>query len=83
MVKDEDGNPKTNEVGIPILNSEDKTKEMNEEITELLEIEIDVNLFTIDEACFDYEDTNGKYDSLSAKDILALQSILTETRDKE
>ena len=73
FIKDKDGNPVTNDVGLPIVD-EEVSDDYNSEITELLNIEITVNLYTIQIESFDYDDE--KYDTLSAKDIMSLQSIL-------
>lgn len=74
FVKDESGNIKYNEQGIPIVD-ENHIFDYGNEIGELLNIEIDVNLYEIDISVFDYED-GEKYDSLSAADIIKLQNIL-------
>ncbi len=41
-------------------------------------MEVDVDLYTIPEEYFDYEDEKNMYDILSAQDILMLRSILCE-----
>lgn len=74
MVKDEDGNIRIDENGIPLVD-DSVSEEFRHEISELLNIEIDIDIFYIDQTLFDYNDEN-KYDALSAKDILILQSIL-------
>ena len=39
----------------------------------------DIDLFTITEECFNYDDTIGKYDVLSPSEIMFLQSFLCKT----
>lgn len=74
MLKDKSGSPKVNDVGIPEVEDSVK-KEYFEKITDLLNVEIDVNIYSIDEGLFDYEDSD-KYDVLSPNEMIKLQSIL-------
>lgn len=74
MIKGEDGQLKVNEAGIPEV-EESVRQEYFETIAELLNVEIDMNIYMIDENVFDYEDSN-KYDVLSPNEIIKLQSIL-------
>lgn len=78
--KDENGELKVNESLMPILTDKDKTKEMVDELNELLAIEIDINLYTISENVFDYED--DKYDSLSGLELFDLMSVLCNKEEK-
>lgn len=75
MVRDENKNIISNDIGIPIVESS-VAKEFDEEISNLLNIEIDIEPYYIQEDVFDYEDSANRYDSLSAADIISLQSIL-------
>lgn len=75
MVRDENKNIISNDIGIPIVESS-VAKEFDEEISNLLNIEIDIEPYYIPEDVFDYEDSANRYDSLSAADIISLQSIL-------
>ena len=82
-VKDGDGNPKIDKAnGLPIIMPEHSNDFMRE-IMELLEIEIDVKPYFIEESLFDYDDE--KYDAMSAIDIINLQNILCDkgTKTKE
>lgn len=82
MIKDDDGKPKVNEIGIPEVDDSVR-KEYFDKIADLLNVEIDVNIYTIDENLFDYEDS-GKYDVLSPNELIKLQSILClKTEDGE
>lgn len=74
MVKGKDGKLIINEIGIPEVEKAVKQEYLNA-IADLLNIEIDVDIYTIDESVFDYEDSN-KYDVLSPNEIIELQSIL-------
>lgn len=74
MVKDESGNLKINDAGIPEVEEAVK-KEYYEKLADLLNVEIDMNIYTIGESAFNYED-NEKYDNLSPNEIIQLQSIL-------
>lgn len=77
IVKDKDGNVQTNPNGIPVVDAPVRG-EFNEQITELLNIEIEVELYHIDQNVFDYDDDKGIYDAMTAQDIMLLLSILCE-----
>lgn len=79
--KDEEGNVVLSSAGLPIIEGE-KSKEYLKEINELLNLEVSVDLRHVSFEAFDYDDT-GKYDVLSPKDIMMLQSILCEPEEKE
>lgn len=81
VIKDGGGNIKYNEQGIPLVD-ENHIADYGKEIGELLNIEININLYKVDISVFDYEDTD-KYDSLSAVDIIKLQSILCNQPDED
>ena len=74
--KDENGEIKRGANGSPIFKSNKDAEEFFKEYSELADIEIEVDLYQIDEELFNYDDSNGKYDSLTPKDAFALQSIL-------
>ena len=80
MVKDDNGEIKTTPNGIPIVSDLMKT-EFNEQIAELLNIEIEVEMYFIDPEVFNYDD-KGIYDAMSAQDIMILQSILCKQNDE-
>lgn len=75
MVRDKNNNVMNNDMGIPIVDN-DVEKEFNEEISNLLNIEIELELYHISENVFDYEDNTNRYDPLSATDIMNLQAVL-------
>ena len=76
IIKDEDSNNKTNANGIPIVDDSVKA-EFNEQIKDLLDIEIEIDLYLIDPEVFNYDD-KGIYDAMSAQDIIVLQSVLCD-----
>lgn len=81
MVKDDNGNMQTYDSGIPIVDDSIKA-EFDEQIAELLNIEIEVDMYYIDPEVFDYDD-KGIYDAMSAQDIMVLQSILCKQDSEE
>lgn len=76
MVKDENEELKLSESNLPIVD-EDVKDEYNEQITDLLNIEVDIDMYYINSELFNYDD-KGIYDAMSAHDIMILQSILCE-----
>ena len=81
--KDGNGDDVITPIGVPQVDDEHMDDYMKE-INELLNIEIELNIYTIDEEVFDYDDQNGKYDVLSASEIMQLESILChKEEDKE
>ena len=77
--KDDKGEVKVNEQGIPIVDK-DHEKEFYDEINSLLLLEIEVQFYTISEEVFDY-DEGDRYDSLSVQDMINLQEVLCETKE--
>ena len=51
------------------------------EINELLNIEIDVYLYSISVDCFEYDDADNKYDILTPMEIMNLQRIICSKED--
>jgi len=81
--RDDNNNVMTNDLGIPIVDSKVE-EEFNEEISNLLNIRIEIKLYCIPEDVFDYDDSTNRYDSLSPADIMKLQSILcNQEKDKK
>ena len=81
IIKDENGKPKVDKQKIPMVDKEHQ-ENFNKEIMDLLSIEIEVDLYQIEEDAFNYED-NDRYDILSAQDIYNLQIILCKQNNKE
>ena len=82
LIKDDNGNLKLNSNGIPMVQKEVE-KEYLTKVNDLLNIEFEINLFKIDEECFNYDDTVGKYDVLSPSEIMFLQSFLCKDNKGE
>lgn len=80
MSRDSEGNIRCSSIGVPLVDKEHST-EFNDCINELLNIEIKVEFYYIPDSLFEYDDNSGKYDALSAKDIIILQSILCKNED--
>lgn len=62
--------------GVPILKNAEDQKNYNKDLFELLNIEVEIPLFFISNEEFNYNDDTGRYDPMSASDIMALQSVL-------
>lgn len=78
FILDENGNQVVNNYGVPMV-SEDKKEEYTHKINELLNMEIGMDFYQIDLECFDYDDRNGIYDSLSVSEIATLQSMICKS----
>lgn len=74
IIKDDEGNARLNQSGIPLVEPS-VMEEFNNAIAELLNIEIEVELYPVDESVFEYDD-DERYSALSANEIMELQSIL-------
>ena len=74
IVKNDKGEYTYTATGIPQVDDEHMSDYIAE-INELLNIEIEIELFTVDDiSIFDYND--NKYDILTPREIMQLQSIL-------
>ena len=71
---DENGQKKFSEQGIPVMIDEIQRENFIKELNDLLSIDVELNLFTINEECFDYDNDNI-YDSLTPSEIITLQNI--------
>lgn len=78
--KKEDGKVVMSPIGVPAVEDE-YSEEYMQKIAELLNIEIEITLYTIDEAEFDYD--GGNYDPLSAMDIIKLEKILCHKENQD
>jgi len=65
--------------GNPVVKKEYRN-DYNKELTELLNIEIEIELFTIPSSFLDYDDSD-KYDVLTPKEIIMLESLLCNTNE--
>lgn len=80
MIKDDNGKVQYNQYQIPLIKKE-YSEEFDKDLTELLNIQIEVNLYSIDDNYFDYDDSD-KYDCLSPLEIIRLQEILCKPDKK-
>ena len=78
LLKDSDGNLVISKIGIHTVD-ESHIEDYNNEISELISLEVDVKIYQVPESIFDYEDSNGKYDTLSGSEILKLVKIFGKT----
>lgn len=78
--KDKDGKAKTYDNGLPVIKDKTLKEEMTAALVELLNIEVDIDLFKIDFNQFDYDD-KGIYDVLTPQDILNLSTILCDAKE--
>lgn len=75
--RDGEGNMVFTQNGVPVVEGECHD-DFENELYELLNIEVDISIKTVDEDVFDYDDCNGRYDILTVNDIIALQKIICE-----
>lgn len=80
MIKKEDGTPEVTESGIPKV-EKSHIEEFNKDLIDLLNTEIEINPYQIDEESFNYEDE--RYDVLPAVDMMNLQKILCNLEEKK
>lgn len=75
ILLDENGERKIDDNGLPLIKDECR-KQFYMEVEELLKIENEIDIYKIDEECFNYDD-NERYDVMSLADLEFLQKILT------
>lgn len=80
--KDEEGQVKTLDNGLPMI-SQEHNKDFYEEINELLMVETEIKPYYINKEVFEYEDEAGRYDTLSAKEMFLLMSVLCKPEEEE
>lgn len=78
FVYTEKGEITRDQKGIPVLSTNQEQEAYNKELYELLNIEIDIPVYYIDSEKFNYDNDAGRYDIMSASDILTLQSVLCD-----
>lgn len=81
FVKKSDNELVMTSIGVPLVDNK-HMKEYMEEIQELLDIEVEIQIYKIDSKDFDYEDPNGKYDVLTVKELLQLTNLFCK-EDKQ
>jgi len=78
---DENGNKVIGEDGFPVIKDEELSEKMKQEIKDLLDIEVEIDMYQIDQELLDYED-NDRYDPLTLNEILTLNSTIVR-QDEE
>lgn len=81
FVKKSDDELVMTSIGVPLVDDK-HMEEYREEIQELLNIEVEIQIYKIDSKDFDYEDPNGKYDVLTVKELLQLTNLFCK-EDKQ
>lgn len=81
FVKKSDDELVMTSIGVPLVDDK-HMEEYTEEIQELLNIEVEIQIYKIDSKDFDYEDPNGKYDVLTVKELLQLTNLFCK-EDKQ
>ena len=81
IAKDENGQYVMGSNGLPEVDDAHKEAYYSE-INDLLKIQIDVNLFSIEEEDFNYADSD-RYDAMSPKDIIVLREILCNDKEEK
>lgn len=79
---DENGNQKNDANGLPVI-IEAQRVNFYEEINDLLMIETEIKPYYISKDVFEYEDTDNRYDTLTAKEMFLLMSVLCEPEGDE
>lgn len=72
--KNKNGDLVTGDNGVPVITDKKILKKFEDEISNLLSLDVDVQRFYIEENAFDYDDS--KYDILTPKDMYTLMNFL-------
>lgn len=80
LQKNEKGKPILAKNGLPEILDEEKKKAFNEEVMNFMTMTVDVDIFYVDEALFNYDDS--KYETLTPKEINKLKMILCDNKEK-
>lgn len=81
FVKKSDDELVMTSIGVPLVDDK-HMEEYTEEIQELLDIEVEIQIYKIDSKDFNYEDPKGKYDVLTVKELLQLTNLFCK-EDKQ
>lgn len=81
LEKEENGDKVIGSDGFPVIKDEELSEKMKQEIKDLLDIEIEIDMYQIDQELLDYED-NDRYDPLTLNEILTLNSTIVR-QDEE
>ena len=82
FVLDDNGNKTLDENGIPIVNDNIKN-DYYTSLNNLLNLDIEVSIYTIDDKYFDYDDSDNRYDILSPIEMIQLQNIICDGDNNE
>ena len=80
-IKNEDGSQKMDLSGLPVVDDEYKN-DYYQEITDLLLMEVNITPYYVPEEIFDYDNPNGRYDTISPKEMFMLVSILCKSTEE-
>lgn len=76
MIHDDSGEITYAKSGIPVV-EESVRAEFLDELNDLLNLEVDVKFYTINESIFDFDNQN-RYDALSIDDTLFLMKLMCD-----
>ena len=82
FVLDDNGNKTFDINGIPIVQDNVKENYFNS-LNNLLNLDIEVPIYTIDDKYFDYDDSDNRYDILSPIEMIQLQNIICDGDNNE
>ena len=82
FVLDDNGNKTFDVNGIPIVQDNVKENYFNN-LNNLLNLDIEVPIYTIDDKYFDYDDSDNRYDILSPIEMIQLQNIICDGDNNE
>ena len=80
FILDKNGEPMMNENGIPLPKKEYE-KDFFEELAELLNFEVELELYTVSEDALNYDDTD-KYDVLTPVEMLTIMKLICTDEKK-
>ena len=82
FILDDNGNKTLDTNGVPVVKNEMK-KDYYTSLNNLLNLDIEVSIYTIDDKYFDYDDLDGRYDVLSPIEMIHLQNIICDGDNNE
>lgn len=82
FILDDNGNKTLDMNSIPIVKDEMKENYFNS-LNNLLNLDIEVPIYTIDDKYFDYDDSDNRYDVLSPIEMIQLQNIICDGDNNE
>ena len=82
FILDDNGNKTLDTNGVPVVKDEMK-KDYYASLNNLLNLDIEVSIYTIDDKYFDYDDSDNRYDILSPIEMIQLQNIICDGDNNE